>query len=117
MALTRPICKLCNKNPRAINYIRKEKTYYRTICDECGSKKVKSKPKRNNWEKAGYKKKSSCDICGFKCLYQTQMTVFHIDGDLKNTNFSNLRTICLNCVEVVKRKEITWKRGDLQVDY
>lgn len=45
------------------------------------------------------------------------MTVFYIDGDLKNTSFSNLRSICLNCVEVVKRKEITWKRGDLQVDY
>jgi hypothetical protein len=45
------------------------------------------------------------------------MTVFYIDGDLKNNKLSNLRTICLNCVEVVKRKEVTWKRGDLQVDY
>jgi hypothetical protein len=45
------------------------------------------------------------------------MTVFHIDGDLNNVMFSNLRTICLNCVEVVKRKEVTWKRGDLTVDY
>jgi hypothetical protein len=45
------------------------------------------------------------------------MTVFYIDGDLQNTSYNNLRSICLNCVEVVKRKEITWKRGDLQVDY
>jgi hypothetical protein len=43
--------------------------------------------------------------------------VFHIDGDLTNTNFINLRTICLNCVEIVKNKEVNWKRGDLQVDY
>ena len=45
------------------------------------------------------------------------MTVFYIDGKLENAEFSNLRTICLNCVEVVKRKDVTWKRGDLQVDY
>jgi hypothetical protein len=43
--------------------------------------------------------------------------VFHIDGNLTNVSFNNLRTICLNCVEVVKKKEVTWKRGDLQVDY
>ena len=117
MPLLRPICKQCNKNPRAINYIRTGITHYRSICDECGRKKAKKKPQRSNWEKSGYKKKPTCDICGFKSLYPTQMTVFHIDGDLKNVNMNNLRTICLNCVEVVKRKEITWKRGDLQVDY
>ena len=117
MPLSRPICKECNRNPCAINYIRQGVTHYRSICDECGSKKIKKKPQRANWEKAGYKKKPVCDICGFKSIYPTQMTVFHIDGNLKNTNLSNLRTICLNCVEVVKRKEITWKRGDLQVDY
>jgi hypothetical protein len=117
MTSIRPICKACNKNYRAINYIRDDVTHYRSICDECGRKKDKKKPQRPHWEKSGYKKKSTCDICGFKSLYPSQMTVFHIDGDLKNAAFSNLRTICLNCVEVVKRKEVTWKRGDLQVDY
>lgn len=113
----RPICKTCNKNPCAINYIRKNKKYYRSLCDDCGKKKIKKKPLIPLWEKAGYKKKTSCDICGYKSLYPTQMVVFHIDGNLKNAGFYNLRTICLNCVEVVKRKEITWKRGDLEVDY
>ena len=117
MPVTRPICKACNKNYSAINYIRNGITHYRSICDDCGKKKPKSKPKQHAWEKAGYKKKHYCDICGFKSIYPTQMIVFYIDGDLKNNKFTNLRTICLNCVEVVKRKEITWKRGDLQVDY
>jgi hypothetical protein len=45
------------------------------------------------------------------------LTVYCIDGNLQNVAFSNLRSVCLNCVEVIKRKEITWKRGDLQVDY
>ena len=108
----RPICKVCNKQPCAVNYVKDDIKHYRSHCDDCGKKKVKVK-KISNWEKAGYKKKNICDNCGFKAL----MTVFHIDGNLKNTKFNNLRTICLNCVEVIKRKEVTWKRGDLQVDY
>ena len=113
----RPICKECNKNFRAVNYIKEGVTHYRSICDDCGKKKSKVKSKQSSWEKAGYKKKPVCDICGFRSIYPSQLTVFHIDGDLRNANFTNLRSICLNCVEVVKRKEVTWKRGDLQVDY
>jgi hypothetical protein len=117
MKLQRPICKTCNKNHSAVNYKRGGVTHYRSMCDDCGRKKAKKKPFQPNWEKSGYKKKGLCDICGFKSLYNSQLTVFHIDGSLKNTSFSNLRTVCLNCIEVIKRKEITWKRGDLQVDY
>ena len=65
----------------------------------------------------GYKKKNTCDICGFKSVFPSQMTVYHIDGSLENINLVNLRTVCLNCVEIVKRKQVTWKRGDLTVDY
>lgn len=100
-----------------MNYIRNGKTYYRSICDECGRKKKKKKPRKPLWQKNGYKKKATCDLCGFKSLFSTQITVFHIDGDLENSQPINLRSICLNCVEVVKKKEVTWKRGDLEVDY
>ena len=117
MSIQRPICKKCNKNYRAINYKRDGITHYRSLCDECGRKKTKLKPRKANWTKSGYKKKATCDLCGFKSLFPTQMTVFHIDGDLENVQLSNLRTICLNCIEVVKKKEVTWKRGDLEVDY
>lgn len=113
----RPICTHCGKNFCAINYKREGVTHYRSMCDECGRKKEKKKPRKANWTKSGYKKKTQCDLCGFKSLFSTQLTVFHIDGDLNNTMLTNLRTICLNCVEVVKRKEVTWRRGDLQVDY
>jgi len=112
----RPICKVCNKNFRAINYKRDGITHYRSICDECGRTKKKKKPIKPKWQKSGYKKKATCDICGFKSLYPTQMLVFHVDGNLENIELTNLRSICLNCVEVVKRKDIKWKRGDLEVD-
>lgn len=113
----RPICLQCNKHPCAVNYIKNSKRHYRKICDHCGKQKAKKKPSLFNWEKAGYKKKSQCDLCGFKSLYPSQITVFHVDGDLNNVDYINLKSICLNCVEIVKRKEVTWKRGDLVVDY
>ena len=80
-------------------------------------KREKKTPGKPNWTKSAYKKKATCDLCGFKSLFSSQITVFHIDGDLENINLTNLRSICLNCVEVVKKKEVTWKRGDLKVDY
>jgi hypothetical protein len=86
------------------------------MCDECGRKKNKEKPRKPSWQKNGYKKKAACDLCGFKSLFPTQLTVFHIDGKLENGELINLRTICLNCIEVVKRKNVTWRRGDLEVD-
>jgi hypothetical protein len=117
MALLRPICPKCNKNYKAINYVREGVTHYRSTCDECGRKKNKEKPRKANWTTGNYKKKATCDLCGFKSLFPSQITVFHIDGNLENIAQSNLRSICLNCVEVVKKKEVNWKRGDLQVDY
>jgi hypothetical protein len=115
--MLRPICKTCGKNHCAVNYIREGITHYRSGCDECGRKKKKLKSRIPRWQSAGYKKKPTCDLCGFRSVLSNQITVFHIDGDLDNCKLTNLRSICLNCVEVVKKKEVTWKRGDLQVDY
>ena len=117
MSTLRPICKNCNKNYCAINYRKNDVTHYRSLCDECGRKKKKLKPRKNLWAKKGYKKKTTCDLCGFRSVLQTQITVFHVDGDLENANLNNLRSICLNCIEVVKKQNVNWKRGDLQVDY
>ena len=113
----RPICKTCNKNQCAVNYHRVGITHYRSICDECGRKKNKLKPRKASWTKSGYKKKATCDLCGFKSLFITQITVFHIDGNLDHNEQTNLRSICLNCIEVVKKKDVNWRRGDLEIDY
>lgn len=117
MPVLRPICTTCNKNYCAINYHRNQQVHYRSTCDECGRKKRKLKPRRSLWSRGGYKKKATCDLCGFRSVIVNQITVFHIDGNLENIAPSNLRSICLNCVEVVKKKNVTWKRGDLEVDY
>jgi hypothetical protein len=35
---------------------------------------------------------------------------------MKNCDLKNLRTVCLNCVEEVKRMDMPWAKNDLQVD-
>jgi hypothetical protein len=116
IGMKRPICKVCNKNHCAANYYRDGVRHYRSKCEECRRKNKKFTPQQPKWKLAGYKKKSTCDLCGFKKLYDSQLLVFHIDGNLNNVDLFNLRTVCLNCVEIVKRRETIWKRGDLEVD-
>lgn len=114
--MQRPICTTCNKNHCAPNYYRKGIRYYRSRCEDCIRKNKNIKPTEPRWKILGYKKKPTCDLCGFRRIYESQLLVFHIDGNLNNNQLINLRTICLNCVESVKRKDPTWKLGDLEVD-
>tara|TARA_R110000803_G_scaffold24287_1_gene58745 strand:- start:317 stop:667 length:351 start_codon:yes stop_codon:yes gene_type:complete len=116
MSLTRPICNKCNKNACAVNYVKDGTRHYRSMCHVCKKKNPK-RPHVYLWQRAGYNKDTNCFLCGFKSQYSTQTTVYHIDGDITNVDFVNLRTVCLNCVEIVKKKEVNWKRGDLTVDY
>ncbi len=44
------------------------------------------------------------------------MDVFHIDGNLKNCEWSNLKTICANCSRIKSMEEVGWKQGDLMPD-
>lgn len=115
-SMIRPICTVCKKNFCAVNYKRKDKTYYRSKCSSCARRNRQLPPQTPRWAVAGYKKKAACDKCGFRAKLKTQLTVFHIDGNLNNCAFTNLRTVCLNCVEEIARNEPTWKQGDLQAD-
>jgi hypothetical protein len=115
--MSRPICPACGKHYVAPNYYKNEVRHYRSRCSTCikGNKRIKEPEPR--WKISGYKKKATCDLCGFKASYSSQITVFHIDGNLNNSALSNLRSVCLCCVEVVKRKNVNWIRGDLEVDF
>ena len=68
------------------------------------------------WQTSGYKKKPACDRCGFRARYSAQLLVYHVDGNLHNTDVRNLKTVCLNCVEEIKRSDLPWQRGDLEPD-
>ena len=115
----RPICPDCNTRPCAPNYYRDGVRHWRTKCSHCidqakDPKNVRRKKMR--WELNGYKKKSNCDLCGFRSKYSSQITVWHVNGNLNDSNLVNLKCVCLNCVEVVKRDLFTWRIGDLSAD-
>ena len=114
--MSRPICPACNQRPRAINCYKDNKPYYRSRCDTCIRKNKKIKPAIARWQSAGYKKKTVCDRCNFRSRYSAQLLVYHVDGNLHNTNVKNLKTICLNCTIEVNRADLPWRPGDLEPD-
>ena len=112
--MSRPLCNYCKQRPAAINYKKGNKTYYRKQCETCmHNGKGHGIP---NWYKAGYRQKDSCDKCGFKGE-QVQFNVYHINGNLNECHFSNLKTVCANCQRTMQRVGSRWKQGDLVPDF
>lgn len=111
----RPLC-ICGYRPAAINYIKNNKTYYRKKCEVCirTKKYAVGIPK---WYRSGYRLKSFCEKCGFTSSFSEQFNVFHIDGNLDNCNFKNLKTVCANCQRILHKEGIIWKQGDLLPDF
>lgn len=114
---SRPICPICTQRPVAINYIKEETVHYRRQCDVCIRKGKKIKPVPPGWAKSGYKKKPQCEKCGFKFKLPDQSNVFYVDGNLKNNNWVNLKTICLNCTQEVYKTRLPWKPSPLVPDF
>jgi hypothetical protein len=110
------MCKACDKRVAAINCYKNDRVYYRSRCDVCIRKGRKQKPAAPRWQLAGYKKKMTCDRCGFRAKNSAQILVYHVDGNLNNTDLRNLKSVCLNCTVEVTRADLPWKRGDLEED-
>jgi len=111
----RPLC-LCKLRPAAINYKKNGKIYYRKKCETCLRYGGVSKgdPK---WYQEGYRIKLICDKCGYKSKHKEQFDVYHIDGNLNNNRFANLKTVCANCQRVLHIEHHIWRRGDPQPDF
>ena len=54
--------------------------------------------------------------CGFKAQNQAQLDVYFIDGNLRNTATSNLKTVCANCQRLQGVRRLGWRVGDLVAD-
>lgn len=113
----RPLCLACNQRPRAVAYHKNQRVQYRRLCEYCIKRGRKVKPPEPRWRSAGYKKKIACDRCGFRSRYASQLVVYHVDGVQHNTGLRNLKTVCLNCVEEIKRLDRPWVPGDLEPDH
>jgi len=113
----RPLCNKCKLRPVAFNYRRKGKVYYRKKCDQCIKEDAGITSRRkHSWEKSGYRKKHICEKCGFKAKHPAQMDVYHVDGNLKNADWNNLKTICANCSRIKSVEEVGWTQGNLLPD-
>lgn len=108
IAMKRPLCKQCHQKHAGVNYKKNGRTYYRSKCDSCLRLAKKEKPPKPNWAKSGYKKKMTCDRCGFKARWAKQIVVYYTDGDLNNTKRNNLKSICLNCTVDIEKQDIPW---------
>ena len=114
----RPLCTRCKTRPSAFNYRRKGKIYYRSKCDSCIKEDLGMRTGfKYSWEKSGFRKKHICEKCGFKSKHPSQMDVYHIDGNLKNASWNNLKTICANCQRILQKLGVKWKQGDLVPDF
>ena len=113
----RKLCPVCNKNPVAINYIRNGKTHYRNVCGSCARKGKKVKVKPPAWYQSGYRKKPTCDRCGFKSEAEAQLLVYHVDGNLNNNDRLNLKTVCLNCRPMITKSRLPWKPAGIVADF
>jgi hypothetical protein len=113
----RNLCPRCFEFPVAINYKRDGKTHYRSMCISCIRKGKKLKPQPAAWMKSGYKKPERCELCNFKAKTEKQLFVFHIDGNLKNTNWHNLKTVCANCRIELDNGKLPWKQSTIQPDF
>jgi hypothetical protein len=114
--MERPICKACNQRFCAVNYNKDGITHYRSRCEYCLKKGRKIKSPEPRWKTSGYKKKTTCDRCGFRSKFAAQLLVYHIDGNMNNTALRNLKTVCQNCVVDINKSDLPWRLGDLEED-
>ena len=113
----RPLCTECRSRPRAYAYKKHNKIYWRRLCDSCIRKKSKKRiGVVTALQRSGYKKLNRCELCGFKAQDQAQLDVYFIDGNLRNTATSNLKTVCANCQRLQGVRRLGWRVGDLVAD-
>lgn len=110
--MQRKMCPICRKNPVAINYYRGDRVYYRRACTPCIHAKREFPKTVPGWVRSGYKKREVCDRCNFRFRLVEQSSVYHVDGDINNNHWANLRTICANCRPEVAGSK--WRPSPLQ---
>jgi len=113
--MSRPMCVICAVRPATVNYRRNNSVYYRKYCASCINKSRRITQSVPLWQRSGYKKSHKCDRCNFRFKLPQQAVIYHIDHDMNNVNWNNLRTVCLNCQQEVMIKR--WIPGNLPPDF
>ena len=101
-------CARCGEKPRAVNYKKADRVYYRSLCDSCLVTHIKKKKPR--WQVEGYKKQIVCEDCSFEAKYHEQLTV--------RDNGKSFKTLCLNCdMHERLKSKIEIKKQTIKPDY
>ena len=93
------MCKKCGVRKTT----KRNKDYYRTTCSRCHLSPEKRKRANDclnfsiNGRLYRLEKKERCEQCNFLPKHPVQLDVDHIDGNHKNNNVQNLKTLCANC--------------------
>jgi hypothetical protein len=107
----RPFCKQCKSALAKANGITKNgfKKWHK-YCSGCA--KAAYNPKY------GYllHKKPQCEACGFIAVDKCQLDVVYRDGNKKNKDKSNIKTICANCNRLMNKKLKTKSIMDITID-
>jgi len=112
----RPLCQECNSKPAAYNYRRGDKIYYRKKCDSCIRKTNTSHITTPAWQRAGYTKGKSCEMCGFTAQHPHQLDVYYVDANMNNNSPTNLKTVCATCNRLFHAKKQGGRQGSLTAD-
>ena len=80
-------CVLCGKPQK-----RRGVDKYQALCKACDERRFGDD--RTHYTRY---KKNTCERCGFVPEHSCQLEVDHVDGNNKNNNPSNLKTLCSNC--------------------
>lgn len=113
----RPLCKTCKTRPCAVNYHNGERIHYRSRCERCWKQKRQQSYSKPVWQLRGYQKKNTCERCGYRSNISQVFGVYCVDGDLKNTQPNNLRTVCANCQILLSVSNQGWANAELVSDY
>lgn len=94
----RTLCKNCNLQLSKPNGISKHGfTKWHKYCSSCA--KTLYDPKHSH----RINKKTKCDVCRFEAKDKCQLDLIYLDGNAKNKDVKNLRTICANCSRLYKK--------------
>ena len=64
----------------------------------------------------GTKRNVNVSCVALRHKNQAQLDVYFIDGNLRNTVTSNLKTVCANCQRLQGVRRLGWRVGDLVAD-
>ena len=117
------ICSTCfiQKPLSDFNKVNKDRPHRHSNCKPCNKRKrqqwldanpdkAKALKDKKNKTRFAYSqhKKDHCDECGFKAKHSCQLDVDHVNGNHKDNDINNLRTLCANC-----HRYKTWQNNDI----